>query len=793
MVVKATCDKAGCPGYEVTEYTIDKTDALIATDSIVTISYEGKTATVEIVVEEVHVHLYDQQSAKVATPATCTENQFNYYACSCGETSTTTYEVENSALGHKYTSYVSNGDATCEADGTKTAKCDNGCGETDTTADEGSKLEHKYIDYTSNNDATCEADGTKTASCDYGCGESDTVVDEGSALGHKYTNYISNGDAICDVDGTKTASCDNGCGKTDTIADEGRALDHKYTEYISNGDATCEADGTKTASCDNGCGKTDTIADEGSAGHGNLASISISTQPTKTSYKAGDKFDASGMTVTASCEKAGCPGYEVNGYTVDKTDALTKADTTVTVSYEGKTATVAITVAPAVSYELTMSNNAGVISNPGKWVYSADGANGTEYEFAFAPIYEDGVITFAFNRMAEGSPTYQLRYQPNLPVGTEYTVTFTVEVSAAGRITYGNDYKVYDFAGAGSVTLTWTGTVDGTNKPFMVQIRSTDRTSPITMVVSNIHFEGEQPEQPEPEQPKQPNGSYNLTSSNNSGVVANPGQWFYSFDGANGTEYELASAPVYKDGVITYTFNRMAEGSPTYQLRYQPNLPVDTQYTITFTVEVSAAGKVVYGSDYKAYEFSEAGKHTITWTGKVSSSAPFSINVRSTDRSAPITVTVSDIKIDGEYLPVIHNLTSSNNSGVVANPGQWFYSADGANGNEYEFASTPVYKDGVITFAFNRMAEGSPTYQLRYQPNLPVDTQYTITFTVEVSAAGKVIYGTDYKTYEFTEAGTHTITWTGKVGNSPFLIGIRSTDRSAPITVTVSDVEIVEK
>lgn len=80
---------------------------------------------------------------------------------------------------------------------------------------------HSFTNYISNNDATCEADGTKTAACDRGCGATDTVADEGTALGHSFTNYVSNGDAEEGSAGTKTAYCDHGCGCTDTVADDG--------------------------------------------------------------------------------------------------------------------------------------------------------------------------------------------------------------------------------------------------------------------------------------------------------------------------------------------------------------------------------------------------------------------------------------------------------------------------------------------------------------------------------------------------------------------------------------------
>ena len=198
------------------------------------------------------------------TTATCTSDGVTIYTAEYdGKADTKT--VDTPATGHSFTDYESNGDATCTADGTKTAKCNNGCGATDTIADEGSKLTHKFTKYVSNNDATCQADGTKTAKCDYGCGATDTIADEGSKLTHKFTKYIPNNDATCKNVGTKTAECDYGCGATDTIENvDDPQKEHSFTKYISDNNATCQADGTKTAECDYGCGMTDTIADEGS-------------------------------------------------------------------------------------------------------------------------------------------------------------------------------------------------------------------------------------------------------------------------------------------------------------------------------------------------------------------------------------------------------------------------------------------------------------------------------------------------------------------------------------------------
>ncbi|MBO5907919.1 MAG: hypothetical protein J6Q85_07205 [Clostridia bacterium] len=61
--------------------------------------------------------------------------------CTCGATEGTTEGP--CASGHSFTNYVSNNDATCTKDGTKTAKCDR-CDATDVQTDVGSKTEHTF-------------------------------------------------------------------------------------------------------------------------------------------------------------------------------------------------------------------------------------------------------------------------------------------------------------------------------------------------------------------------------------------------------------------------------------------------------------------------------------------------------------------------------------------------------------------------------------------------------------------------------------------------------------------------
>lgn len=74
--------------------------------------------------------------------------------------------------------------------------------------------EHTFSYYISNGDATCVKDGTKTAICD-SCDATDTIPDEGSATGHKFSAWKITKKATELAAGKKSRTC-SACGKTDT-------------------------------------------------------------------------------------------------------------------------------------------------------------------------------------------------------------------------------------------------------------------------------------------------------------------------------------------------------------------------------------------------------------------------------------------------------------------------------------------------------------------------------------------------------------------------------------------------
>ena len=179
-------------------------------------------------------HAWD--GGKVTRPATCTEKGIRTYTCTRDPSHTKTEEIP--ALSHSFDgqAYVSDNNATCEQDGTKTIKCvrygRGGCTEKDTVVDTGSMLGHSFDEeaYVSDNNATCEQDGTKTAKCvrygTGGCTETVTVTDVGSKLGHLFEDYVSDNNATYGRDGTKTAKCVryDQCGAINTILDVGSRL-----------------------------------------------------------------------------------------------------------------------------------------------------------------------------------------------------------------------------------------------------------------------------------------------------------------------------------------------------------------------------------------------------------------------------------------------------------------------------------------------------------------------------------------------------------------------------------------
>lgn len=133
-----------------------------------------------------HTHSFTEKVTTdeyLATAADCVNEATYYFSCKCGEKGVERFKY-GSPLGHSFTNYIQDDNATCTEDGTETAKCDR-CNEIITKTEAGTKLGHIFNNYVSDDNATCTEDGTETAVCErVGCTEKSTRTAENSAKGH---------------------------------------------------------------------------------------------------------------------------------------------------------------------------------------------------------------------------------------------------------------------------------------------------------------------------------------------------------------------------------------------------------------------------------------------------------------------------------------------------------------------------------------------------------------------------------------------------------------------------------
>ncbi|MGN0654843.1 MAG: fibronectin type III domain-containing protein, partial [Oscillospiraceae bacterium] len=149
-------------------------------------------------------------------------------------------------LGHSFTNYVSNNDATCTADGTKTAKCDR-CEVTDTIADAGSAKGHTEKTVNAKK-ASCKASGYTG---DVVCSVCNEVISKGTViakLAHKKVVDKAVA-ATCTKTGLTEGSHCSVCGtvikKQTTVAKKV----HSYKNVVTKADATKKKSGKITPTC----------------------------------------------------------------------------------------------------------------------------------------------------------------------------------------------------------------------------------------------------------------------------------------------------------------------------------------------------------------------------------------------------------------------------------------------------------------------------------------------------------------------------------------------------------------
>lgn len=182
-----------------------------------------------------------------ADGATCTaDGNYEYWYCAgCGKyfededgkTEVEYTEVIIPAAGHSWTAASCQSSRSCSV-----------CGFSD-----GEALGHDFSEYIFDDNATCTADGTQTATCSR-CDESDTKILYGSALGHSWGDYRTITSATCTKEGKISRSC-SACGNRDTVSVPATGVHNWNFESGVVTPATGTAEGKIVYSCSD-CSET---------------------------------------------------------------------------------------------------------------------------------------------------------------------------------------------------------------------------------------------------------------------------------------------------------------------------------------------------------------------------------------------------------------------------------------------------------------------------------------------------------------------------------------------------------
>ena len=188
-------------------------------------------------------HIFDQnvinENYKICE-ASCQSREKYFKSCLCGRKGDSIFE-NGEKLGHTFDEYISDENATCVSNGTKTAKCLN-CNATDTIEDVDRIIPHSFGEYISNENATCIKSVAKTAMCK-NCGAVDEIMVSGE---HWFSDeFTIDKPSSCIEEGSKSRHCIYCGAKTDVVSIE--KTKHTYNGIIK--EPTCIKNGYTVYTC----------------------------------------------------------------------------------------------------------------------------------------------------------------------------------------------------------------------------------------------------------------------------------------------------------------------------------------------------------------------------------------------------------------------------------------------------------------------------------------------------------------------------------------------------------------
>lgn len=167
--------------------------------------------------------------------------------------------------------------------------------------------------------------------------------------------------------------------------------------------------------------------------------LTVETPPTKTVYTVGEKFDKTGLTLKAAYED-GSSETVTGGFRVSPSGRLTRATTSVKITYNRKSVTVPITVNSATAQTLT------VTQEPTKLTYK-EGEHFDPSGLEMSVTYSDGSVmeVAAYDYSPKGALTSDVTKITVTYEGLTAEIPITVEeVALRIEVTTNPDKSVYD-------------------------------------------------------------------------------------------------------------------------------------------------------------------------------------------------------------------------------------------------------------------------------------------------------------------------------------------------------------
>lgn len=182
-----------------------------------------------------------------------------------------------------------------------------------------------------------------------------------------------------------------------------------------------------------------------------ITSIAVNKLPTKVRYKIGESFDATGLELTATYSD-GETATITSGFTTSGFDSETKGTKTITVDYNGVTATFEVTVVELTGIKIT--------SLPTKTYYQGDTFSTSDIEVV--GVYSDEVEeTIDSTKLSSDVTTFDTIGTQTITISYEsYTASFEVTIvkkpsTATATWTKADSIEAYGTASGGALDVTF--------------------------------------------------------------------------------------------------------------------------------------------------------------------------------------------------------------------------------------------------------------------------------------------------------------------------------------------------